>query len=141
MTETFTLRLDEIQPSQLYISKLKLSRVEDLLSSGKIDCIQPIPIKRLRGFLMATDGHTRGVAWYRRGHKEVECCWEDMELDWRAYSICIDWCLEEGITSMEDLTDHIIDHEDFKILWLERCRVMQEELTGTASQDAPDRPP
>ncbi len=136
MTETFTLRLDAIQPSQLYISRLKLSMVEEMIDAREIEDLEPVPIKLLRGFLMATDGHTRGVALYRRGHEEVKCCWEDTELDWQAYSICIDWCLEEGITSMIDLNDRVIEHQDFQILWLERCRVMHEALANRAGQSS-----
>ncbi len=104
--------------------------VEEMIDTRGIEKLEPIPIKLLRGLLMATDGHTRGVALHRRGHEEVKCCWEDTKLDWRAYSICVDWCLEEGITSMLDLNNRIVNHDDFETLWLERCRVMHEELTS-----------
>ena len=49
-------------------------------------------------------------------------------MDWEAYRICVGWCKEEGIRSIKDLKDRIVNAGDYQKLWLDRCRVMHEEL-------------
>lgn len=126
--DTFTLQLDEIQPSQLYISRTKYAAVMEYFDAGNESQFEPIPIKELDNELVSTDGHTRGVAWSLKGYREVECVWEDLEMDWEAYRICVLWCKEEGIESMHDLRDRFLDHDEYEVLWLGRCRLMQEDL-------------
>jgi hypothetical protein len=126
--ESFRMRLDEIQPSQLYINREKLETVMGMIERGQSSSLGPIPIKELDGEIIATDGHTRAFALHLKGAEEVDVEWEDLEWDWDAYRVCVAWCKEEGIRSMADLADRIIDSADYQVLWLERCRVMQEEL-------------
>ena len=90
--------------------------------------MEPIPIKELDGELVATDGHTRLLAWYLNGYKEVDCVWEDLEMDWDAYRIFVQWCRDEGIESIADLQDRIIDADTYQWIWLDRCRIVEEEL-------------
>ncbi|MFW9845299.1 MAG: hypothetical protein ACFFD6_01010 [Candidatus Thorarchaeota archaeon] len=128
MSDIFKLYLHEIQPSQLYISKAKLDAVINARKLGKLEAYEPIPVKELDGEIVSTDGHTRGIAWLLEGYEEVEVEWETLEMDWEAYAICVEWCKEEGIFSIPDLKDRIIAHDDYEVLWYERCRIMQEEL-------------
>ncbi len=124
----FVLSLKEIQPSQLYVSKAKLTAVMNEFATGHERLLEPIPVKELDGEIVATDGHTRGLAWHLRGACSVEVMWEDEELDWDAYRICVRWCKNEGIHSIPDLEHRLVEHSEYETLWLERCRVMQEEL-------------
>ncbi|TFH06177.1 MAG: hypothetical protein E4H14_11335 [Candidatus Thorarchaeota archaeon] len=126
--DLFHLRIDQIQLSQIYISSTKLADVMNAFDSGKESELEPIPIKELDGNLVSTDGHTRLLAWYLHGYKEVECVWEDEEMDWDAYRICVQWCKEEGIETIADLKGRILDPNEYQVLWLDRCRVMQDEL-------------
>ncbi|MGY5873500.1 MAG: hypothetical protein RTV72_14730 [Candidatus Thorarchaeota archaeon] len=126
--DRFRLPIDQIQLSQIYISADKLAKIMKVFESGIEDELEPIPIKELDGDLVSTDGHTRLLAWHLHGYKDVECEWEDIEMDWDAYRICVQWCREEAIHTVADLKDRILDTEEFQVLWLERCRVMQDEL-------------
>ena len=124
----FQLKLEDIQPSQLYISRTKYAEVIKYFEAGTESQLEPIPIKELNGELVSTDGHTRGVAWSLKGYQEVACVWEDLEMDWEAYRICVQWCKDADIKSMHDLRDRFLDHDKYEVLWLERCRIMQERL-------------
>lgn len=135
--DLFHLSIDQIQLSQIYISSAKLADVMKVFDSGKEDELEAIPIKELDGKLVATDGHTRLLAWYLHGHKEVACVWEDTEMDWDAYRICVQWCQEEGIRSIADLKDRILIPTDYQILWLDRCRIMQDELQALRNKRNP----
>lgn len=134
ISDNFKLRLEEIQPSQLYISREKYAEVLKLYESDEKSQLEPIPIKELDGELVSTDGHTRGVMWVLKGFEEVDCVWEDLEMDWEAYRICVQWCKDAGITSMFDLRDRFLTHSQYEILWLERCRIMQEDLEKRRNQ-------
>ncbi|WP_420170097.1 ParB N-terminal domain-containing protein [Kosmotoga olearia] len=128
LEKAFLLHLDKIQPSQLYISQAKLKRVLDIIEKEGFEALPPIPVIRLKGFIIYTDGHTRAMAAYLSGLEEVLVYWDEDELDLQAYEICVDWCLDEEIKSISDLKDRIIPHSDYEILWYERCRKMQEDL-------------
>lgn len=128
MASTFRLRIDQIQLSQLYISSAKLESVMSVFEEDNETILDPIPIKEIDGQLVATDGHTRLLAWFLNGRQEVECEWEDIEMDWDEYRVCIQWCRDEGIQSVADLADRIISPEDYEVLWLERCRIMHDDL-------------
>lgn len=43
----FFKNISDIQPSQLYISKEKLSKVEKYINSVDLDNLDPLPIKKL----------------------------------------------------------------------------------------------
>jgi hypothetical protein len=128
MNRRFSLRIDEITLSQLYVSSAKLDLVLGAFEEKREHELEPIPIKELDGNLVATDGHTRLLAWFLKGYKEVACVWEDIEMDRDAYRICVQWCKDEGIESVANLQERVVGPEQYQILWLDRCRVMQNEL-------------
>lgn len=127
MDETFKLNSSEIQPSQLYISEAKLNVVLKTISRDS-KALEPIPIKELDGELVSTDGHTRAVALLLNGVDRFEVIWEDEDLDWEEYRICVQWCKDEGITSISDLKHRIVNHREYEELWYERCRLMQDDI-------------
>jgi hypothetical protein len=128
MAPTFRLRIDQIRLSQLYISSAKLASVMKVFEDGNENILEPIPIKGIDGMLVATDGHTRLLAWFLNGHDEVDCEWEDTDMDWDEYRVCMQWCKDEGIQTVADLADRIITPEEYEVLWLDRCRIMHEDL-------------
>lgn len=123
--KSFFMNLCDIQPSQLYISKEKLKEVDEYLDSIDIDDIYPIPIKKIGNNIFFTDGHTRAFALYRREVNKIKVCWDEDDLSWVEYIICLDWCNKEGIKSIADLKNRIVDEEAYKKLWLNRCYEMQ----------------
>lgn len=134
MSDTFLMSLEKIQPSQLYVSRTKLDRVMKWLEPGSHKHLEPIPIKELDGEVICTDGHTRGLALFLAGYQEVEVVWETEDLDWDEYAVCVRWCKEEGIRTIPDLRNRVISHSQYRILWYDRCRAMQENLAAERSQ-------
>ncbi|HOU12742.1 MAG TPA: hypothetical protein PKZ84_06470 [Anaerolineae bacterium] len=122
--------LTQLQPSQLYISEAKLAHVLAHWPP-RLEMLEPVPIKSLHGRVIYTDGHTRAFAAYRQGFTEIPVVWDEDELDWEAYQICVDWCLAEGIRTIADLAGRVITPEQYETLWHDRCRVMQETLAQT----------
>ncbi len=127
MTEIFLMGLDEIQPSQLYISSRKLKSVMKNFAT-KPSLMEPIPVKKLGHRIVFVDGHTRAFAAFLHRFPKVSVYWEDEELDWEEYEICVGWCLEEKIYTIDDLKNRVVSHQEYKKLWYERCARMQKEL-------------
>lgn len=128
MESVFLFPLAHLQPSQLYISEMKLARVLAQWRPLTLETLEPIPIKRLNGRVIYTDGHTRAFTAYRLGFTEVSVVWDEDELDWEAYQICVDWCLDVGIRTIADLEGRVIPPEQYETLWHDRCQVMQDAL-------------
>ncbi len=118
--------ISELSPSQLYISKVKLRRVQELIDSG--EDLPPVPVKQMDGHMMMTDGHTRAVAQYLRGESTIEIEWEDEDLDWDEYEVCLRWCNEEGVLGVAELAERIIPHDEYEVLWLGRCQRMRKDM-------------
>ena len=132
MPKTFMMKLDKIQPSQLYISSEKLSNV---MKNFNANSIEPIPVKKLGDDIIFVDGHTRAFAAYLYGLKEIPVYWEYEELDWEAYKICVEWCKKEGIYTIADLGNRVIPHREYEILWYRRCEEMQRNLEAKRKQN------
>ena len=128
MTKAFMMKLDEIQPSQLYISSEKLNEVMKTIAPMKPEAIEPIPIKKLGSRIIFVDGHTRAFAAFLHGFPMIPVYWEDEELDWDAYAICVEWCKKEGIRTIADLKSKVVPQKDYEILWYRRCEKMQQDL-------------
>lgn len=122
------MNLKDIQPSQLYISKKKLAKIQEKLDPNIKDSLEVIPVKKLGNDIIYSDGHTRAYAAHLLGWKEVKVEWETEDLDWEMYDICVDWCKKAGILTIADLETRVIAHKEYEILWYKRCRDMQDEL-------------
>lgn len=128
MAKTFPMKMDVIQPTQLYISFEKLDTVMKNLRRNKPLIVDPIPMKKLDGQIVFVDGHTRAFAAFLLGLSEIPVYWEDEELDWDEYRICVGWCNEEGIYAISDLKERVVPQKDYQVLWLDRCRKMQNDM-------------
>jgi hypothetical protein len=127
MDKPFLMKLSEIRPSQLYINSSKISAIKKQYSS-LLKSVPPVPIKKLGGKIFYTDGHTRALAVFLKGLKEISVVWEDEELDWELYEVCLKWCEEEGINTIGDLQNRIIDNVNYQILWLDRCKRLEKQM-------------
>ena len=135
--DTFEASLADLQPSQLYICEDKLAKVEQAMRGASADGIEPVPVKRLGSRLVLTDGHTRAVAAIRQGRETISACWEDEDLDWEAYEICVAWCLAEGIQSIADLASRIVSMDKYEKLWYERCHALHRGLAEQRTAPQP----
>lgn len=123
------MMFNHIQPSQLYISKEKLAKIKEKFNSKDLSTLGVIPIKKIGTDIFYTDGHTRAFAAYQAGFKEIPVIWEDEELDWELYKICIKWCKDAGIYTIADLRNRVIDQKEYEILWYKRCDDLHKKLT------------
>ena len=128
--EIFALRLDRAQPSQLFISARKLAWVRQRFDLSRPESIEPVPVIRLCGKTVYTDGHTRAFAAFSAGQAQIPACWDEDELDWAAYEICVRWCERAGIHIIADLSQRVVDTDAYQVLWLDRCARMHRWLAA-----------
>lgn len=129
MKNSFEIELIKIQPSQLYISKQKLAIIKEKFISKDLTTLKVIPIKKLKNIIFYTDGHTRALAAYQAGFTKIPVVWEDEELDWEMYEICIQWCRAADLYTIADLSARVVDQKDYEILWYKRCDDLHQKLT------------
>jgi ribosomal protein S18 acetylase RimI-like enzyme len=126
---SFSMRLEDIQPSQLYISEVKLKKVVTLLKEVDPRTLPPIPIKRIGDLTFFTDGHTRALALMEQGYEEVQVYYDQDDLvDWLQYLICVSWCEEANIKEIGNLRNRVVDHSTYRRLWHKRCDSMQKAV-------------
>jgi hypothetical protein len=121
--------LSALQPSQLFINREKLEDLQNSIDFVDSKNIPPIPIKKLDGCWVMTDGHTRAFAAYLAQLEKVPTVLDEDELDWEAYKICVDWCVEANIRTISDLAGRVIDPDAYESRWIARCKAMQNSLT------------
>ena len=121
----FTMELSKIQPSQLYISEAKLQSAKTYLEQMELLSMNPLPVKRIGETIFFTDGHTRALALWEKGVREISVCLDEDDLNWMQYLICLKWCSDLEIRSVADLMNRVVDHTSYERLWNDRCRVMQ----------------
>ena len=114
------LPIEELQPSQLYVSEGKLRLCREWFD-GNLARMDAIPVIRLMGRMLMTDGHTRAVAAYLAGARELPCYLDDDELDITAYAMDLAMCCEEGVNSVSDLTSRVVPVKEYEHLWRKRC--------------------
>ena len=131
---SFKMKLNKIQLSQLYISKQKLEKVKEKFNPQDFSTLGLIPIKKLGNTIFYTDGHTRAFAAYHAGLTEIPVIWEDSELDWEFYKICIQLCKDEKLFTIADLSKRVINHKNYEILWYNRCKSLENKLNFERSQ-------
>lgn len=134
MDSVFLMTLKDIQPSQLYISKKKLAKIQATLDPNDKESLEIIPVKKLRIDIVYSDGHTRAYVAHLLGWQEVRVEWETEDLDWEMYEVCVDWCKQAGISTIADLSSRVISHKDYEILWYERCNQLKIQMEEKRSK-------
>ncbi|MBT3232777.1 MAG: hypothetical protein HN356_08170 [Calditrichaeota bacterium] len=112
----------------MYICAEKLSILQSSIEGNSIEEFDPIPLKQMGTIAVMTDGHTRAYAAHLSGLKQIRAYWDEDELDWEAYQICLAWCDIKGVTKVSDFENRVIPEVEYEELWIKRCQKMHEDL-------------
>lgn len=121
--EIKTIDLKDIQPSQLYLSSDRLEKMKNMDQE-----LKPLPVREIDNKLFFTDGHHRAYTLFEEGREKIKVYIDEDDMDWLEYLICVDWCEKEGLESISDLEDRIVNEERFKKKWVDRCQKMHEKV-------------
>jgi hypothetical protein len=92
------------------------------------ELMEPLPVKKLGDKIILVDGHTRAFAAFLRGFSQIPVYWENEELDWDAYAVCVEWCEKENIHTVADLKNRVVPEKDYEILWCKRREELDKML-------------
>ena len=114
--------IDELHPTQLFISKEKLQGVLEWL-----DCddptYDPIPVFEYQDRWYLADGHTRTFVLALAGQETVTVTEDETILEEEPlYRTCIDWCEKREINVITDLVGRVVDAETYETEWIQRCQ-------------------
>ncbi|MBS4537643.1 hypothetical protein GOQ27_04160 [Clostridium sp. D2Q-11] len=112
------ISIEDIQPSQLYISEEKLSNVSNWLDSKEKVII---PIVKINDTYVSTDGHTRLVQAYINGYKNV-FVYNDTDVNPETSKVFVNWCRDEGISGIKELADRLLCQKEYEVKWIGRCQ-------------------
>ena len=122
------LTLQDLQPSQFYISEKKLADVRKWFNPDDLNHFEAIPVKVLDGLPVMTDGHTRAVVAILAGCKRLPLIWDEDDLDWDMYRRCVEECTALNILTPQDLVQRIISEDEYDVKWNQWCDAMQAEI-------------
>lgn len=122
------LKILDIQPSQFYVSEEKIRAIKLWFNKDDLSNFEPIPVKELNGRIIFTDGHTRAWVAYTAGLEKIPFMWDEDELDWETYQICVNACLERGVHTVADFKKRILSDSVYKEKWNGWCDHLHELL-------------
>jgi hypothetical protein len=123
------LPVGEVRPSQLYLSGEKVAEVAAWFDFDDPD-YGTLPAFEHEGDWFLADGHTRAFLAHLAGFDtlRVERDTEVRdEYDFAVYEAAIEWCEDEGVTSIGDLAGRVVEPETFREEWVARCRSVGEQ--------------
>lgn len=122
---TSRISLESLQPSQPVVSRDRLERVK---SRGFEVADISLPVRTLGGVTFLTDGHTRALAAYMTGAREIDVFEDRDPLDWVSYAHCVSAVRASGVGSVADLVDRLVPEEVFEEEWVAWCTALRANL-------------
>lgn len=120
---SFTVPIGDVQPSQLYVDAAKFRRAVTWFSFENPE-YEPIPVLEWEDDIVLSDGHTRAFLAHLSGAATLNVVSdpdrEELNLD--LYRECVNWCRDEEISSIGDLSGRIVSHDTFVEKWIGRCQ-------------------
>lgn len=116
----FTLRLEQIQPSQFYVDEDKIAAISSFIHRPDDIIIQVLPCKER---YISLDGHTRLYYAVMKGWESVRAVVETSD-EW-VYGF-VEEAVKRGIHSPKDLI--LVSHQEYNEKWNRFC---DDFLSGT----------
>ncbi|MEW6713178.1 MAG: hypothetical protein AB1403_25380 [Candidatus Riflebacteria bacterium] len=113
--ETFSVRIDQLQPSQTYISQARL----DNISRHVQFLSRPVPVRKINGRLCIVEGHERCFALHSMGETNVQAYLDSKPSpEESCFKQMVKYAADSGIASIADFEDRILNPAEFRVLWL-----------------------
>ncbi|MGM0600918.1 MAG: hypothetical protein ACQETH_14000 [Candidatus Rifleibacteriota bacterium] len=115
--KNFLVKLDQLQPSQPYLSKARMENITHHLAFLE----KPVPVRKIDGRICIVEGHERCFALLSAGRGEISAYLDDNDrLSEKAFEEFVHFTCDCGVSSLNDLEDKVVDSAHFKQLWLSK---------------------
>ncbi|WP_248907765.1 hypothetical protein [Halocatena marina] len=125
-----TVSIEDVCPSQLYLSSAKVGAVIEWFDFDHPDPIV-LPVRDYDGDPYLTDGHTRAFVASLAGNEKLRVTRDETSFertDLQVYHECLSWCSSAGITTISDLAGRVLSPKAYEKQWIERCHRVAEQF-------------
>ncbi len=114
----FVIRIDQLQPSQPFLSR---DRLNNILSNTSF-LLRPVAVIELNGRFCLLEGHERCYALASVGIEEVEA-YIDTSLCKSNWRKCVEYTMSQGVACVDDFDNRIVDAAIFKQIWVQKKKL------------------
>ncbi len=114
----YKYNIKDIKIAQLSVSSEKVERVGEWIESPE-DII--VNLYKIDDNIICIDGNSRLVAGYNKDIDEIYGFITEDGYD-ELYRENIKWCENEGVFNIEDLAKRVVNSEEHKRIWIDRCQ-------------------
>ena len=122
------VKITDLHPTQLYLSKKKLQAIQMLDQSAEIINVDPISVLAFGDRLLITDGHHRAYQALLAGRDTISAEFDKDGGD-EIYHLYAQACEERKITSVLDLKHHILAQDEYEAKWYNWCDGFNQAAT------------
>lgn len=127
--ETFKIRIDQLQPTQPYLSQARLDNI--LRNTDFI--LRPVGVREINGRYCIIEGHERCYALTSIGKREVEVFQDNSSADPRVIEKCLELTIDSGVACVSDFATRILPANMFRQFWIQRKKEIKEGFTAENS--------
>ena len=122
------VKITDLHPTQLYLSKKKLQAIQMLDQSEEIIKVDPISILVFGDGFLITDGHHRAYQALLAGQDTISA---ELDRDGgdELYALYAQACEERKITSVLDLKHRILPQDEYEAKWYNWCDGFNQAAT------------
>ena len=122
------VKITDLHPTQLYLSKKKLQAIQMLDQSAEIINVDPISVLAFGDRLLITDGHHRAYQALLAGRDTISAEFDRDGGD-ALYALYAQACEEKKITSVLDLKHRILPQDEYEAKWYNWCDGFNQAAT------------
>lgn len=122
--ETFNIRLDQLQPSQPFLSRARLDNI--MRNTGFI--LRPVHVREMNGRYCIIEGHERCFALLGAGHSTVEAYVESNDSELALFKKCVEITVDSGVATVGDFSERILPPAQFRQLWVQRKKELKQQF-------------
>ena len=122
------VKITDLHPTQLYLSKKKLQAIQMLDQSEEIIKVDPISILVFGDGFLITDGHHRAYQAIFAGRDTISAEFDRDGGD-ALYVLYAQACEERKITSVLDLKHRILPQDEYEAKWYNWCDGFNQAAT------------
>ena len=122
------VKITDLHPTQLYLSKKKLQAIQMLDQSAEIINVDPISVLAFGDRLLITDGHHRAYQALLAGRDTISAEFDKDGGD-EIYHLYAQACEERKISSVLDLKHRILPQDEYEAKWYNWCDGFNQAAT------------
>lgn len=122
------VKITDLHPTQLYLSKKKLQAIQMLDQSAEIINVDPISVLAFGDRLLITDGHHRAYQALLAGRDTISAEFDRDGGD-ALYALYAQACEERKIDSVLDLKNRILPQDEYEAKWYNWCDGFNQAAT------------